>query len=171
MSDQPTGSATADMYLTVQSARAGTVKGEANAADHVDEIVVCGWHWGMAANTDAASRGGGQGGTPSRRSLRPLVIDKRLDRATTSLMSVLVNNDKIKSAVLTMRVAGAGQQQDFTTITLTDGYLIEIECAADETGHVRERLTFSYAHASVEYRVQPVGGGQVGATNSFDVDA
>lgn len=159
-------SSTADMYLTVKSARAGTIKGEAVAADHLDEIVVYGWHWGMAANTDAASRGGS--GTPARRSLRPFVIDKGLDRASTSLMAALVNNDVIKSAVLSMRVAGAGQQ-DFTKITLTNGTLIDIECTADDDGLVHERVTFSYAHASVEYR--PSDKGSVGATSSFDVDA
>jgi len=161
-------SRSADMYLTVRSARAGSIKGESVSLDHADEIIVRGWRWGMAANTDAASRAGGQGGTPARRSLRPFVVDKSLDRASTGLMAALVTNDKIKTAVLTMRKSGEGQQ-DFTRITLTDGYLVDIECFADHQGDVVERLTFSYASAEVEYRVQQVGG-QLGATSTFNVD-
>jgi len=169
MSDRNLSAFGADMYLAVTSARAGAIRGEAAALEHADEIVVRGWCWGMAANTDAASRGGGQGGTPARRALRPFIVDKHLDRASTSLMAVLVNNDKVKGAVLTMRKAGEGQQ-DFLRICLSDAYLADIECVADDEGNVVERLTFSYKHAQVEYRVQQPSG-QVGETSTFDVDA
>jgi len=158
----------ADVYLAVQTARAGAIKGESMAVGHVDEIVVRGWHWGMSSNTDAASRGQGGAGA-ARRSLRPLVVEKLLDRASTSLMAAVASNDKIKSAVLTMRKSGDAQQ-DFLKLTLSGAVLMDIDCAADSTGQVVERLTFSYAKLEVEYRVQQAGG-QLGAASTFNVDA
>jgi type VI secretion system secreted protein Hcp len=165
MSDVHGGGHGADMYLAVRSARAGDIKGESVTADHQDEIVVSGWRWGVAANTDASSRSG----APARRSLGPLMVDKHFDRASTSLASALVSNDKLKSVVLTMRKAGEGQQ-DFIKVTLTDAYLVDMQCVADHDGNVVEHLTFTYAKAEVEYRVQ-LAGGQVGATSTFNVSA
>lgn len=158
----------ADAYLAVQTSRTGAIKGESRASGHVDEIVVRGWQWGMSSNTDAASRGQGGAGV-ARRSLRPLIVEKSLDRASTALMTAVAQNDRIKSAVLTMRKAGDAQQ-DFLKMTLSGAVLMDIDCLANESGQVIERLTFSYAKLEVEYRVQQAGG-QVGAASTFDVDA
>src|SRR5262245_28635698 len=116
----------ADMYLAVRSARAGEIKGESFAADHADEIVVHGWAWGMTQQVAAAAPTGGGGSARqagNRRSLRPLTVYKRLDKATTSLMAVLGTNDSVRSAILTMRKAGEGQE-DFFKVTLTDGRVV-----------------------------------------------
>ena len=158
----------ADSYLAVQTSRAGAIKGESQASGHVDEIVVRGWQWGMSSNTDAASRGQG-GAAAARRSLRPLIVEKSLDRASTALMAAVAINDKVKSAVLTMRKSGDAQQ-DFFKMTLSGAVLMDINCAADESGRVIERLTFSYAKLEVEYRVQQAGG-QLGGASTFDVEA
>ncbi|HEY0819515.1 MAG TPA: type VI secretion system tube protein Hcp, partial [Rhizobacter sp.] len=50
-----------DIFLAVQTKRAGKVKGEAMNPGHEDEIVVKGWHWGVSAtsalgSTQATSR-------------------------------------------------------------------------------------------------------------------
>jgi type VI secretion system secreted protein Hcp len=158
----------ADIFMSLQSARAGVVKGEARASGHADEIELRGWRWGMSANSDAASRGSGQASASARRSLRPLVVDKHFDRASTGLMAALAANDTIKELNLTMRKAGDGQQ-DFLKITLKGAALTEIDHVADQDGNILERLTFSYAHVDVEYRVQE-GSGQLGGATTFNAD-
>src|SRR5512134_2214428 len=91
----------ADMFLSVRSARAGDIKGESVATDHNEEIVVNGWSWGMTQQVAASAPTGGGGSARQAgqlRSLRPLTVFKRLDRATTSLMAVLGNNDSVRTA-------------------------------------------------------------------------
>jgi type VI secretion system secreted protein Hcp len=167
----PSFSATAgDMYLSVRSARAGDIKGESQANGHVDEVVVHGWNWGLSQQVAAAAPDGGSGKQAGkRRSLRTLVVVKTLDRATTSLMSVLYANDLVRTAVLSMRKAG-GQQDDFFKITLTDARVIELDYVADEQANVQERVTFAFAHVGFEYKPQ-AGTGQLGGANTFDADA
>jgi type VI secretion system secreted protein Hcp len=170
-SDLRAFSATAgDMYLAVRSARAGDIKGESQASSHVDEIVVHGWSWGLSQQVAAAAPDGGSGKQAGkRRSLRTIVIVKTLDRATTSLMSVLYANDLVRTAVLTMRKSG-GQQEDFFKITLTDARVIEIDYVADENASVQERLTLAFTHVAFEYKPQS-GTGQLLGANTFEADA
>jgi type VI secretion system secreted protein Hcp len=169
--DKPSFGATAgDMYLSVRSARSGDLKGESQADGHSDEIVVQGWSWGMSQQVAAGAPDGGTGRQAGkRRSLRTLVVVKTLDRATTSLMSVLAQNDSVRTAVLSMRKAG-GQQEDFFKIKLTDARVIELDYAADEQANVQERVTFAFARLEIEYRPQ-AGTGQLGGATTFETDA
>jgi len=162
----------ADMFLAVRSARSGDIKGEAAATDHADEIVVHGWTWGMTQQVAAAAPTGGGGSARQagqRRSLRPFTVYKRLDKASTSLMSVLGSNDSVRSAVLTMRKAGQGQQ-DFFKVTLTDGRVVDLDYKADEHGEVVEQVTFAFAKIEVEYTPQTATGGR-GGGSMFSIDA
>lgn len=159
------------MFLAVRSARAGDIKGESVAVDHTDEIVVHGWHWGMSQQVAAAAPAGGGGSgrqAGQRRSLRPLTIFKRLDKASTSLMAVLGSNDSVRTAVLTMRKSGEGQQ-DFFKVTLTDGRVIDLDYAADKDGNVVEQVSLAFAKIEVEYRPQ-TGSGARGGASTFQAD-
>lgn len=160
------------MFLSVRSARAGDIKGEAAAVDHDEQIVVHGWTWGMTQQVAAGlptGGGGSAGQAGKRRSLRPLIVYKRLDKASTSLMSVLGSNDSVRTAVLAMRKAGEGQQ-DFFTVTLTDGRVVDLDYAADEHGNVVEQVTFAFAKIEIEYRPQTSTGGR-GGSSTFMIDA
>jgi type VI secretion system secreted protein Hcp len=166
-------SATAgDMYLAVRSARAGDIKGESQSEGHADEIVVHGWTWGMTQQVAAAMPTGGGGSARqagNRRSLKTLVVFKTLDKATTSLMAVLANNDAVRTATLTMRKSGEGQQ-DFFKIKLSDARVVDLDYEADAQANVMERVTFAFAKAEFEYRPQS-GRGQVGGASLFEVEA
>jgi type VI secretion system secreted protein Hcp len=162
----------ADMFLSVRSARAGDIKGESVATGHDEEIIVNGWSWGMTQQVAAAAPAGGGGSARQagqRRSLRPLTVYKQLDRATTSLMAVLGNNDSVRTAVLTMRKAGEGQQ-DFFKVTLTDGRVVDLDYKADQDGNVIEQVTFAFARIEFEYSPSTNAGGRGGAS-SFMIDA
>jgi type VI secretion system secreted protein Hcp len=160
------------MFLSVRSARTGDIKGEAAAVDHDEQIVVHGWTWGMTQQVAAGlptGGGGSAGQAGKRRSLRPLTVYKRLDKASTSLMSVLGSNDSVRTAVLSMRKAGEGQQ-DFFKVTLTDGRVVDLDYAADEHGNVVEQVTFAFAKIEIEYRPQTSTGGR-GGGSTFMIDA
>lgn len=149
-----------DVFLSLQSKRAGKIKGESQATDHVDEIVVHGWNWGMATSSAL-----GSSMATGRRSYKNLVVSKRIDASSTSLMSVLVTNDEVKEAKLTMRKAGAGQR-DFFFIRLTNARITAVDLDCGDDGDVIERITFSFNKVEVEYERQ-LSNGQRGGSSSF----
>jgi type VI secretion system secreted protein Hcp len=153
------GAQGADMYLHVQAKRAGKVKGEAVSPNHVDDIVVKGWGWGIQANTAMGSTE-----ATSRRSYTALTVTKQVDCASTALMSALVTNDEIKEAVLTMRRTG-GDHEAFFTVTLKNARVTRVDHSAAADGGVVETLAFTFTDVTVEYRRQQAtgirGGGYV----------
>lgn len=96
-----TGGSAADVFLHVQTKRAGKIKGEAISPGHVDDIAVTAWQWGLSASSAL-----GHSQATARRSYTALTIHKQIDAATTPLMSALATNDEVKEARLTMRRAG-----------------------------------------------------------------
>jgi type VI secretion system secreted protein Hcp len=151
----PAGSS--DVFLHVQAKRAGKVKGEAVAPGHEDDIVVHAWNWGVIASSAI-----GATQATARRSYRALTVVKRIDSATTALMSALVTNDEIKEAKLTMRKAGA-EQMDYFLVTLGNARVSALDHATDDQGNTLETVTLVFAKVTVEYRPQTSTGGRGGA--------
>lgn len=155
-----TAATASDVFLHVQTKRAGKIKGEAAVPDHVDDILVRSWSWGVSAGSAL-----GSGQATARRSYKHLAIVKALDSASTSLMSALATNDEVKEARLAMRKAG-DDQIDFFTILLRGARVTAIDIDVDEHGAPTERVEFSFTQVEVQYRRQE-SGGQGGASNSF----
>jgi type VI secretion system secreted protein Hcp len=158
----PSPSAQADIYLHVQSSRAGKVKGEATSADHVDDIELTGWHWGLTASSAI-----GNTQATCRRSYTALTVHKRIDAATTPLMSALATNDAIKEARLSMRKAG-GEQQDYFIITLKGARITGVQHTGEEDGSTRETVSIAFTKVDVEYRPQTATGIRGGSTTFSD---
>jgi type VI secretion system secreted protein Hcp len=151
----------ADIFLSVQTKRAGKVKGEAVNPGHEEEIVVKGWHWGVAATSALGSTQ-----ATSRRAYKGLTVIKQIDSATTALMAALATNDEVKEAKLTMRKAGS-EQMDYFLITLQKARVSSVDHATDEGGNTLETLTLQFNKVSVEYRPQKAAGSR-GASMTFE---
>jgi type VI secretion system secreted protein Hcp len=161
MAPTPTpASVGSDIFLHVQTKRAGKIKGEASATEHEDDIVVASWNWGLSAGSAL-----GSGKATARRTYKHLTVFKGIDSASTSLMSALATNDEVKEARLAMRKAGDGQV-DFFTIILGGARVSAIEIEVDDSGTPVERVEFAFTKVEVDYRRQE-GSGQAGATSSF----
>jgi type VI secretion system secreted protein Hcp len=152
----------ADMFLHIQSARAGKIKGESSTPGHLDDIIVHGWGWGVHA---ASAIGNTE--QLSRRAYKPLTILKRIDRATTGLMSALTTNADIKEAKLTMRRAG-GDQQAYYVITLGAARVSRVDHSTDANGNTVEVVEILFAKVEVEYTPQQAIGLRGGATSFTD---
>lgn len=155
-----------DMFLRVESARQGAIKGEAQDASHGDEIDVIDWSWGMQAKT--ALSGGGES---PKATLNELNIVKRVDSASTALMAAMRNNDLIKKAVLTVRKAGE-TPHEYLRISIEQGRITALDVdtgsfASD--GTVSERLSLAFQRISVEY-VPQGGDGQARGSMLFDAE-
>lgn len=159
----PAPAAGADMYLDLTLKRAGKAKGESVAAGHQDDIVLIGFSWGVGAAGDAVAAL-----STGRRSYRHLVVRKRLDTASTALMSAVATNDEVRSAKLTLRKAG-GEQEDFFSITLEKARVVAYDIDTDDNGDPFEKVTLSFQKVAAEYRLQSANG-QLGASHSFTDD-
>lgn len=153
-------STASDIYLHVKTKRAGKIKGEVVAADHVDDILVKSWNWGMS---QGSAMGSGQ--ATARRAYKHLTIDKYIDSASTALMNALATNDEVKEARLAMRKAGEGQE-DFFSILLGGARVVAIDIEVDEHGTPVEHVSFAFTQVEVEFRTQGTGG-QAGAASTF----
>jgi len=63
------------MFLKIESARQGPIKGEAQDDEHRDEIDVSDWTWGMEAKTSLSG-----GGSSPKATLHELTIVKQVDK-------------------------------------------------------------------------------------------
>ena len=144
-----------DMFLSVKGAKSGEIKGESHDTAHANEIDVLSWSWGMQGRATLG------GGTASGKAIvRELKVVKRVDSASTALMSALRSNEVITKAVLTLRKAGKSPLE-FMKITIEQGRLtgLSIE-AGDQSGspEVVEDLTFTFNKITVEYTPQGKDG-------------
>jgi type VI secretion system secreted protein Hcp len=144
-----------DMFLSVSGARAGAIKGEAQDAAHANEIDVLSWSWGMQGRSTI-----GTSLATGRATVHELKIVKRVDSATTPLMSALRNNEVITKAVLTVRKSG-GSKLEYLKITIEQGRVTSIAVeggSPDESTDVFENVSFSFNKITVEYVPQGKDG-------------
>ena len=144
-----------DMFLKIESASQGAIKGEAQDENHKDEIDVNDWSWGMQAKTTLSG-----GGASPKATLNELNIVKQVDSASTGLMSAMRNNDLIKKAVLTVRKAG-GTPHEYFKISIEKGRITALDVDTSNfsaNGDLSERLSLAFQKISVEYVPQGPDG-------------
>lgn len=154
-----------DMFLLVKGARTGVIKGESQDEQHKAEIDVLSWSWGMQAKS---SLGGGV--ATGKASIHDLKIVKRIDSASTALMSALRSNESIQKAVLTVRKAGK-TQLEYLKITIEQGRVtgLTIEAGStDQSADALEHVSFSFNKISIDYVPQGKDGQAQGSTQFSD---
>ena len=137
-----------DAFLFLKTRRAGVIKGESQVPDHLDEIALRGWRWGVSASSAI-----GHSQRTSRRSYTALTVVKGIDLATTPLLSALATNDEVTEARLSMRRAG-GEQELFFSIVLKQARISGVEHDVDSGGLTTETVTLNFVRVDVEYRPQ-----------------
>ena len=153
------------MFFKVKGAKHGPIKGEAQDDKHKDEIEVLSWSWGMQGK---AALGGGV--ATGKATMRELRIVKKVDKASTALMSALRTNEVIKEGILTLRKTGTSKVE-YLIITIQDGRVMALDVeAGDESGSptLLERVNFSFNKISVEYTPQGGDGMPQGSTTFED---
>jgi type VI secretion system secreted protein Hcp len=154
-----------DMFFKVKGAKHGDINGEALDQKHKNEIEVLSWSWGMQGKP---SLGGGS--ASGKATMRELRIVKKIDKASTALMSALRTNEVIKEATLTLRKIGTSKLEYFK-IKIEDGRVMSLDVeAGDKDGRpaLYERVSFSFNKISVEYTPQGGDGMPQGSTSFED---
>ncbi|RZI80566.1 MAG: type VI secretion system tube protein Hcp [Rubrivivax sp.] len=150
-----------DMFFKVEGTRSGAVKGEANDTAHAGEIDILDWSWGMRASSAM-----GGGGAAAKTALDALNITKRVDSASTALMSVMRSNELIKKAVLTVRKSGSNPIEYFI-VTIENGRITSYDVATvpGASYQMVEKLTLSFQKISIDYYPQDGTGSRKGGSN------
>ena len=149
--------AIADMFLKMTGQRQGLVKGESRDSDHKEEIDVVGWTW--------AARAAGYGGT-GHRAYDAIEVTKRVDAASTKLLSALATNE-VLTAKLAVRKAGKTPLEYFV-IELEKVRVSSVRLETLEAELV-ERLELAFEKITITYKIQqPDGTGGGGMTFSDD---
>lgn len=156
-----------DMFLKAVGQRSGVILGEANDKQFAGQIDVVDWSWGMTAPTAV-------GGTRTGRTqLGELKLVKQADKASTSLMSVMLHNESLTTVVLSVRKAG-GAQMPYFVVTLTDArvvaYGVQSELSAEGAPVLTERLSLAYKSINIDYSVQ-TDKGKAQSTSNFMASA
>jgi type VI secretion system secreted protein Hcp len=141
-----------DILLHLQTKRAGKVKGESKVLDHLDDIQIESWMWGVSSASAAHSTQ-----ARARRSYTALTLFKRIDLATTALMAALATNDEVKEAKLTMR-KGGGDPLDYFVIKLGGARIEQVAHEVSNQGEARERVDIVFTKVEVEYKQQDSNG-------------
>ncbi len=158
ISDAALGESDAFLHLVMK--RAGRIKGEAVSPNHVDDILLKGWSWGVAASSAIGSTQ-----TTARRSYKALTLSKGVDRASTAMMSALATNDEIKEAKISLRRSG-GTQDNYYVIVFERGRIVSLDQSVDGEGNSIETVSFVFNKINVVYRQQQTAG-LAGASSTF----
>jgi len=153
-----------DMFLKVNGARSGAIAGESQAQGHKNEIEVLAWSWGMQGRPSL-----GGGGASGKATIRELRITKRVDKASTALMSALRANEPME-ALLTLRKVGK-TPLEYLKIKIEEGRITSLDIEAGDPSNspaLFERVSFSFNRISVEYTPQAPDGSAQGATTFED---
>lgn len=155
------------MFLKIEGARQGPIRGESVDTLHSNEIEVVGWSWGMDSDGDWYQNKNSKDG--GRTTIHELVITKRVDSASTALMSALRNNEPIKKAVLTVCKASGATALEYFTITIERARVTSHRIMGAGSPELNEDVRFAFQKVMVEYRAQGISGSSRG-TNTFETE-
>ena len=130
------------------------IKGESTDVKHKDEIDVESWSWGETHAGAGSSGGGGAG----KVSMQDFQFVMGLNRASVGLMKACATGQHIKTATLSARKAGKGQQE-YLTFKFSDVLVSSFQTGGSEDAVVpTDSVSFNFAKLEVEYKPQKADG-------------
>jgi type VI secretion system secreted protein Hcp len=152
--------ARSDMFFKATGQRSGEIVGEANDKAFPNHIDIVDWSWGMTA---PMAMGGLRTG---RVTLNELRLVKKVDKASTALMSVMNTNEAITTATLTVRKAGGSAPLPYFVIKLKqariNSYSVHSQIGEDALPMLMENLSLTFKEITIDYTPQSsagIGGG------------
>ena len=155
--------ARSDMFFKATGQRTGEIVGESNDRRFTNQIDVVDWSWGMSAPSAV-------GGTRTGRVLMDeLKLVKRVDKASTALMSVMKNNELLTTAVLSVRKSGGALPLPYFVMTLTQarviGYAVQSDVNNDGAPTLTEHISLAFKSVTIDHTVQSDTGANLGASS------
>jgi type VI secretion system secreted protein Hcp len=136
--------------------RVDGIQGESSDDKHKGEIDVLSWSWGETQPTPPGPGGGGGGA--GKVEMSDLTVVTHVSKASPHLLLACASGKHIKSAVLTGRKAGKGQQE-FLTFSLTDILVSSYQTGASASSEPpTDSVSLNFAKIQVEYKEQKADG-------------
>jgi type VI secretion system secreted protein Hcp len=135
------------MFLALNGSRQGGIKGESVVQGHEKAIDIQGWSWGMVQEVNALSHSG------SKASARAINFQKRIDTASTAIMSAMKSAEEIGEATLTCVDAGGPRPIEYLKIKLKKARICayDIHSNADGVREVQETFSLAFKEIEVQY--------------------
>jgi type VI secretion system secreted protein Hcp len=155
-----------DIFLKIEGAKQGVIKGESKDATHKEEIDVASWSWSMQSHASIQA-----GLSSGKTSISELIVTKQADKASTAIMACLRNNEVIKKATLTIRKAGQSPLE-YLKIVLEHARIVSFAAiggSAEGGPGVKETVGLAFKKISVQYTPQGDDGQAMGGT-SFETE-
>ena len=132
------------------------VDAESNDQKHKGEIELESFSWGES-QSGTSGRGGGAGA--GKVQPQDFSFVKRLDKASPVLLIGCATGQHFKSAVLTARKAGGGQQ-DYLKITMEDVLISSYQVGGSAHSDVvpTDQVSINFAKLEVSYKAQDAKG-------------
>lgn len=122
------------------------IPGESTDAKHADEIEVEAWSWGEA---NAAPAGGDSAGGVQ---IQDFAFTARFSKASPGLLLACASGQHLKSAVLSARREGKGQE-DFLAFSLSDVWVSSYQTGGSETDEgPLDSVSLNFSKIRVEYK-------------------
>jgi type VI secretion system secreted protein Hcp len=150
-------------------AKIGDIQGESSDARHKGEIDVLSWSWGVSQNATIAGPGSGGAGA-GKPTFQDLQFTHVVDKATPNLLKACATGQHIPDATITIRKAGAGQQE-FLTIKMSDVIVAGVHPSAPAgASALSETVALQFAKVDFEYKPQkPDGSLDAGIHFIYDI--
>jgi len=142
--------ASIDMFLKIDD-----VKGESKDVEHLDEIEVLAWSWGL---TQSGTTHTGAGGGAGKVSVQDISVTKYTDKSTPELLASVATGDVFQEGKLTLRKAGE-TPIEFETIIMKK-ILVSSVSMGGSAGEDRltENITLNFEEFEVKYTEQQSDG-------------
>lgn len=148
--------ATADIFLKIDD-----VKGESQNPQHLEEINVLAWSWGVSNPVDTVLGSAGVGGTPT---VSDIKIIKGFDLASTRFFLAVAQGHKYNEAIISVDRRGPAGPEEYLVITLTDVFISKIAHGGkDSEENVSESVTLDFGKIEFKYQQFDASGDAVGA--------
>jgi type VI secretion system secreted protein Hcp len=127
-------------YLTLKGQKQGSIKGSVTKKGREESIEVLSVSHEIVSPRDPAS------GLPTgKRSHKPFVISKTIDKSSPLLAAALVNNENISSWELSFyQPSSKGAEALAYKIKLTNASIASIRLVSDANGNLTEEISFTY---------------------------
>ena len=155
--------AVVDYFLKVDG-----IVGESQDAKHKGEIQLESFGWG---ETQQAAVGRAGGAAAGKVQMHDFHVAMRVSKASPQLMLACATGQHLKTAVVTARKAGKGQQE-FLVYKLTDLLVTSFQTSATPEQLPLDQVSFAFGQISVDYRAQKPDGTLEAAVHAgWDVTA
>ena len=136
--------------------------GESTDEKHKGELDIESFSWG---ETNSGSAGHGAGAGTGKVQPHDFVFTKRIDKSSPVLMIACATGQHFKDVVLTVRKAGAGQQEYFK-VKMSDVLVSAYQTSGSEGGGgiINESVSLNFAKLEMVYKEQKADGSLGGET-------